>query len=175
MVRAGDERAAGGASHAAAPRAAAPRAGTFALVLLCVAQFMVVLDVTIVAVALPAVQDDLGFSTAGLQWVVTAYTLVFGAFLIPAGRAADLVGRRRMLVAGLALFSAASLACGLAPSAGALVGLRAVQGLGAAIVAPAALSLLTAAFPEGPRRARAVAAWTAAAAGGGAFGWVLGG
>ena len=133
------------------------------------------LDVTIVAVALPAVQDDLGFSTGALQWVVTAYVAMFGGFLILAGRAGDLFGRRRLFVAGLILFAAASLGCGLAPSPGALVALRALQGLGAALVAPTALALLTATFPAEDERRRAVAAWTAAAAGGGAIGWVLGG
>jgi MFS family permease len=120
-----------------------------ALAILCVAQFMVVLDVTIVAVALPAIQADLGFTTAGLQWVVTAYTLVFGGLLIVAGRAGDLVGRRRLFALGLVLFGLASLGCGLAPSAPALIALRALQGLGAAIVAPTALALLTATFAAG--------------------------
>jgi MFS family permease len=145
------------------------------LVLLCSAQFLVVLDVTIVAIALPAMRRSLGFSTESLQWVLTAYTLAFGGLLIPAGRSADLFGRRRVFRLGLAAFALASLGCGLAPSAGALVGLRVVQGAGAAMVAPAALALLTAAFPEAEARRRAVAWWTAAAAGGGASGWVLGG
>jgi len=140
-----------------------------------VAQFVVVLDVTIVAIALPEIRAELGFSRSGLQWVVSAYTLVFGSFLLLAGRMADLWGRRRIFVAGLALFSGASLACGLSPSPAALLAARAVQGLGAAAVSPSALSSLTAAFPEGEGRERALAAWTAAAAGGGAAGWVLGG
>lgn len=143
--------------------------------MLCVAQFVVVLDVTIVAIALPSIQEDLGFSRSDLQWVVSAYTLVFGGFLLLAGRMADLWGRRRMFMVGLALFSAASLACGLADSPAALVVSRVAQGLGAAIVAPSALSSLTAAFPEGGGRGRALGVWTAAAAGGGATGWVLGG
>ena len=143
--------------------------------LLCCVQFIVVLDVTIVAVALPAIRADLGFSGASLQWVLTAYTLTFGGLLVVAGRVGDLVGRRRVLRIGLALFGVASLGCGLAWSAGALVGLRALQGVGAALLAPAALALLTAAYPEGAARRRAVAWWTAAAAGGGAAGWVLGG
>lgn len=142
---------------------------------MCVAQFVVVLDVTIVAIALPGIQEDLGFSQADLQWVVSAYTLVFGGFLLLAGRVADLWGRRRMFVVGLAVFSGASLACGLAGSAAALVISRVAQGLGAAIVAPSALSSLTAAFPEGGGRERALGMWTAAAAGGGATGWILGG
>jgi EmrB/QacA subfamily drug resistance transporter len=146
-----------------------------ALALVCVAQFVVVLDVTIVAIALPSIQRDLGFSAAGLQWVVTAYVLVFGGFLMLAGRAADLWGRRRWFMAGLSLFATASLACGLARSPLALVAARSVQGLGAAAVAPAALAILTATFLGGRERERAVGVWTAAAAGGGATGWLLGG
>jgi len=145
------------------------------LALLCAAQFIVVLDVTIVAIALPEVREDLGFSATGLQWVVSAYTLVFGGFLLLAGRAADLYGRKRMFGLGLALFSGASLACGLAVSPLWLVAARVAQGLGAAIVSPAALSLLTTTFPEGGDRRRAVGFWTAASAGGGASGWLLGG
>jgi len=145
------------------------------LALLCVAQFVVVLDVTIVAVALPTIGDDLGVSATGLQWVLSAYTLTFGGLLMLAGRAADLAGRRRAFRAGLLLFAAASLACAFAPTAAALVAARAVQGAGAALVAPAALALLVATEPEGERRTRALAVWTAAAAGGGASGWVLGG
>ncbi len=145
------------------------------LLLLCVAQFVVVLDVTIVAVALPAIDDDLGFGWAGLQWVVTAYALAFGGLLVSAGRAADLFGRRRLFVAGLALFAAASAGCGLARAPETLVAMRALQGAGAALLAPAALALVTDAYPDGPRRRRALGVWTAAAAGGGAAGWVLGG
>ena len=147
----------------------------FALGLLCVAQFVVVLDATIVAIALPEIQRDLGFSRAGLQWVISAYTLVFGGFLLLAGRAADLWGRRRLFMIGLVVFTGASLACGLAGSPLALLLGRIAQGLGAAIVAPSALSSLTAAFPEGEGRGRALGVWTAAAAGGGATGWLLGG
>ena len=139
------------------------------------AQFVVVLDVTIVAIALPTVREDLGFSEAGLQWVVSAYTLVFGGFLILGGRAADLYGRRRLFALGLGLFAAASLACGLSWSPSSLVAFRIVQGLGAAVVSPSALSLLTTVYPEGDGRGRALGFWTAAAAGGGAAGWVLGG
>jgi EmrB/QacA subfamily drug resistance transporter len=141
----------------------------------CVAQFVIVLDVTIVAIALPAMQADLGFSTTALGWVITAYTLVFGGCLLVAGRLADRVGRRRTFAAGLALFAAASLACGLAPSGTFLLAARAIQGVGAALVSPAALALVTSARPEGRARARALGWWTAAAAGGGASGWVLGG
>jgi EmrB/QacA subfamily drug resistance transporter len=141
----------------------------------CVAQFVVVLDATIVAIALPAMQADLGLSTTALGWVITAYTLVFGGGLLAAGRLADRVGRRRVFAGGLLLFAAASLACGLAPGGAVLLGGRAVQGLGAALVSPAALSLVTTVRPQGRARARALGWWTAAAAGGGASGWVLGG
>jgi|SRR5215210_2562378 len=149
--------------------------GNGRLALLCVAQFVVVLDATIVAIALPAIGDDLGVSDTDLQWVLSAYTLTFGGGLMLAGRAADLAGRRRAFRAGLVLFAAASLACAIAPTAAALVAARAVQGAGAALVAPAALALLVATEPEGAARTRALAVWTAAAAGGGASGWVLGG
>jgi len=145
------------------------------LVLLCVAQFVVVLDVTIVAIALPAIGRDLGFEPAALQWVLSAYTLTFGGGLLLAGRVADRYGRRRVFRIGLLVFAAASLACALARAAAALIAARAVQGAGAALVAPAALSLLVATEPPGAARQRALAIWTAAAAGGGASGWVLGG
>jgi EmrB/QacA subfamily drug resistance transporter len=146
-----------------------------ALALLCVAQFVDVLDVNAVIVALHSIGEDLGFSRAGLQWVVSAYVLFFAGFLLLSGRVADLWGRRRTFVAGLALFTAASLCCGLSISPEMLVASRAVQGLGAAITAPAALSIITTIFEEGPERDRAVAAWTAVAAGGGAAGLLLGG
>ena len=146
-----------------------------ALALLCVAQFVDVLDINAVVVALPSVGRDLGFSARDLQWVITAYVLFFGGFLLLAGRLSDLYGRRRMFVVGLALFTAASLACGLAASPLALVVSRAVQGLGAAIVAPAALSIISTTFPEGRERNLAMGVWTAVAAGGGAAGLVLGG
>jgi MFS family permease len=142
------------------------------LALLCSAQFVVVLDVTIVAVALPAIRRSLGMSTESLQWVVTAYTLVFGGLLIAAGRVGDLAGRRRVFRIGLVTFGAASLACALAPSAPALIAARAAQGAGAALQAPTALALVTATFPG---RRDALAWWTASAATGGASGWVLGG
>jgi MFS family permease len=143
--------------------------------LLCTAQFVVVLDATIVAIALPAIGRSLGAATADLQWVISAYTLAFAGFLVLAGRLADLHGRRRVFIAGLAIFSAASLACGLSRSAPVLILARTVQGLGAAAVAPAALAAITAAIPDGPERRRALGVWTAAAAGGGAAGWLLGG
>jgi EmrB/QacA subfamily drug resistance transporter len=145
------------------------------LLLVCAAEFAVVGALAIVAIALPSIGEDLGFSRSGLQWVISAYVLAFGGFLLPAGRAADLWGRRRMFVIGLVLFSGASLVCGLSGSAALLVAARAAQGLGAAIVTPAALSILTAAFPEGRGRRRAVGFWTAAQAGGGASGWIVGG
>src|SRR3954447_26538188 len=149
--------------------------GNARLALLCIAQFVVVLDVTIVAIALPAIGDALDMEPGDLQWVLSAYTLTFGGGLLLAGRAADLYGRRRVFRLGLVAFALASLGCALAPSAGALVAARAVQGAGAAVVAPSALALLVALEPDGPRRSRALAWWTAAAAGGGASGWVRGG
>src|SRR3954470_10668185 len=117
-----------------------------ALTVLALAQFMVVLDVTIVNVALPEIQGALGFSADGLQWVVNAYTLAFGGLLLLGGRAADLLGRRRMFMVGLTLFAGASLAGGFAPSADALIAIRAIQGIGAALLSPAALALVTVTF-----------------------------
>jgi EmrB/QacA subfamily drug resistance transporter len=146
-----------------------------ALVLLCVAQFVDVLDVNAVIVALPTIGRDLGFAPEELQWVVTAYVLFFGGFLLLAGRFADLFGRRRMFLLGLAIFTVSSLLCGLAWSPLALVGFRAVQGLGAAVVAPAALAIISTTFPEGRERNFAMGVWTAVAAGGGAAGLVVGG
>src|ERR687894_3090160 len=143
--------------------------------LLCVAQFVDVLDVNAVIVALHSIGEDLGFSQAGLQWVVSAYVLCFAGFLLLSGRVADLWGRRKTFVAGLALFTAASLCCGLSVSPEMLVVSRAIQGLGAATTAPAALSIITTIFAEGRERDRAVATWTAVAAGGGAAGLLLGG
>jgi MFS family permease len=145
------------------------------IALLCVAQFVVVLDVTVVTSALPALGHELGFTPPGLPWVMTAYTLCFGGFLIVGGRVADLVGARRGFTIGLAGFTGASLLCALAWSAGSLVAFRAVQGSAAALLSPAALALLTASTPEGAGRRRAVGIWTAAAAGGGVTGWLLGG
>jgi MFS family permease len=145
------------------------------LALLCVAQFIDVLSVTIVIVALPAIERDVGFSEGDLQLVASIYALFFGGFLMVSGRAADLYGRRRLFVTGLLLFTAAALACGLVRAPYLLVGARAVQGLGAALAVPAALSLLTTTFAEEPMRARALGIWTATAAGGGAAGLVLGG
>ena len=143
--------------------------------MLCVAQFVDVLDINAVIVALPTIGRELGFSQGDLQWVVTSYVLFFGGFLLLAGRLADLFGRRQMFVVGLALFAASSLLCGLAWSPLALVVFRAAQGLGAAIVAPAALAIISTTFPEGRERNFAMGVWTAVAAGGGAAGLVLGG
>lgn len=146
-----------------------------ALAVLALAQFMVVLDVTIANVALPAIQRDLHFSALDLQWVVGAYTLAFGGLLLLGGRTADLLGRRRMLAAGLALFALASLAAGLAPSAGALIAARAVQGIGAALLSPAALSIVTVSFAPGRERGIAMGVWGALAGLGGTAGVVAGG
>src|SRR5213076_3077050 len=145
------------------------------LVIVCLAQFMVILDATIVNIALPSIQHGLSFSDADLQWVINAYTLVFGGFLLLGGRAADLLGRQRLFIAGVALFSVASLVNGVATSSGMLVGGRALQGLGAALVSPAALSIVTTTFAEGRERTQALGVWSAIAAGGGAVGLVLGG
>src|SRR5213083_2060967 len=146
-----------------------------ALVLLSAAQFVVVLDASIVNVALPSIQRALDFSASNLQWVVNAYTLTFGGFLLLGGRAADLFGRRRVFIGGLILFSLASLAGGLAQSEAWLITARAVQGLGAAIVSPAALSMVTVTFSEGAERNKALGVWGAVAGSGGAAGVLLGG
>src|SRR3954447_2009067 len=145
------------------------------LTLVCLGQFMVVLDISIVNVALPSIQEDLGFSDAGLQWVVNAYTLAFAGFLLLGGRAADLYERRKMFIVGLTLFSLASLAGGFAQDKAMLVGARAVQGLGGAVLAPATLTILTTSFAAGKDRARALAVWGAMAALGGAAGAIVGG
>jgi EmrB/QacA subfamily drug resistance transporter len=146
-----------------------------ALAVLAMAQFMVVLDASIVNVALPSMKNALGFSEASLPWVVNAYTLAFGGFLMLGGRAADLLGRRRVFVIGLVLFSLASLAGGFATSAGWLVAARGVQGLGAALLSPAALSIVTTTFTEGVERNKALGIWGALAGAGGAVGVLLGG
>jgi EmrB/QacA subfamily drug resistance transporter len=146
-----------------------------ALAVLAVAQFMVVLDASIVNVALPSIQTALHFSESSLQWVVNAYTLAFGGFLMLGGRAADLFGRRRMFIVGLGLFSAASLAGGFATTDGWLIAARAAQGLGAAIVSPAALSIVTTTFTEGAERNKALGIWGALAGAGGAVGVLMGG
>src|ERR687893_797355 len=146
-----------------------------ALALLALAQFVVVLDASIVNVALPSIGRDLQFSQDDLSWVVNGYTLFFGGFLLLGGRMADLIGRRRLFVAGLILFALASLAGGLATSSGMLIAARAVQGLGAAMLSPAALSLVTVIFAEGAERNKALGVWGAVAGSGGAAGVLLGG
>ena len=146
-----------------------------ALALLAAAQFVVVLDASIVNVALPSIGRDLDFSQENLSWVVNAYTLVFGGFLLLGGRMADLLGRRRVFTVGLILFAFASLLGGLAASEGQLIAARALQGLGAAILSPAALSILTTTFAEGAERNRALGVWGAVAGSGGAVGVLLGG
>ncbi|WP_231618570.1 MFS transporter [Nonomuraea sp. SBT364] len=145
------------------------------LPLVCAAQFMVVLDVSVVNVALPAIQDSLAFDARHLPWVGNAYALTFAGFLLLGGRLADLYGRERMFVTGLALFSAAALAGGLAGSAAVLIAARAAQGLGAAILAPVTLTILTTTYAEGPRRTRALAVWTAVSLAGGTAGNLIGG
>ena len=145
------------------------------LVIVCLAQFMVILDATVVNVALPSIQRDLHFSAGDLQWVINSYTLVFGGFLLLGGRAGDLIGRRKVFLAGVAIFTFASLLNGLATSSTWLVAARALQGLGGALVSPAALSIITTTFAEGPDRTKALGVWSAIAAGGGAFGLLLGG
>jgi EmrB/QacA subfamily drug resistance transporter len=145
------------------------------LVLICLAQFMVILDATIVNVALPSIQKDLGLSEANLQWIVNAYTLVFGGFLLLGGRAGDLLGRKRLFLIGLVIFTTASLLNGLSSSSGMLIGFRALQGLGAALISPAALSIISTTFAEGKERAKALGVWAAIAIGGSAVGLVLGG
>src|SRR6059036_1850494 len=160
---------------------AAPSAGPgdrnrwIALAVIVAAQFMVVLDVAIVNVALPSIKNDLGFSQESLQWVITAYAIIFGGVLLLGGRLADLLGRRRLFVAGLVLFTVSSLLDGLAWSDGSLIAFRALQGLGAAMLSPAALSILTTTFEEGRERNRALGIWGAVAGSGGAVGVLLGG
>src|SRR5256885_15654314 len=146
-----------------------------ALALLSVVQFMVVLDIAIVNVALPSIQVDLGFSQQNLQWVISAYALVFGGFLLLGGRAADLLGRRPISLVGLVVFTLASLFAGLAWSETSLIAARAVQGLGAAVITPAALSILSTTFVEGRERNIALGVWGAVGGFGAAAGVVLGG
>ncbi len=145
------------------------------LVLVCLAQFMVVLDATVVNVALPSIQTDLHMSEANLQWVINAYTLVFGGFLLLGGRAGDLAGRKRLFLGGLVVFTIASLLDGLSASQGMLIGSRALQGLGAAFISPAALAIVSTTFKDGAERAKALGVWAAIAVGGSAVGLILGG
>ena len=178
-------------SRAATSRAASSRAATWRassathaaalsrpnvlLVLVCMAQFMIVLDISIVNVALPSIRSDLHFSTTGLQWVVNAYTLAFAGFLMLGGRASDLLGRRRMFLVGTAAFTLASLVCAAASSRGLLVGARGLQGLAGAVVSPATLAIVTSSFAEGAERTRAVAIWGAMSGLGASAGALFGG
>src|SRR5215467_15025827 len=146
-----------------------------ALVLLSAAQFVVVLDASIVNVALPSIGEALDFSQENLPWVVNAYVLTFGGFLLLGGRTADLVGRRKVFMAGLMLVAVASLAAGFAATEGQLIAARAAQGLGAAIISPAALSIVTTTFSDGSERNKALGVWGAVAGSGGAAGVLLGG
>ncbi|MFD8578973.1 MFS transporter [Streptomyces virginiae] len=157
-------------------QSAAPAAtATATLAALAAAQFAVTLSTSIVNVALPAVRDGVGLSDAGMSWVVNAYGLAFGALLLLGGRAADLLGRRRVLTSGLALFAVAAVAAGLASAPWMLVTARTAQGVGAAAIAPAALSLVMRLHPPGPARARALGVWGAVSGAGGAAGVLLGG
>ena len=146
-----------------------------ALTIVCAAFFMTVLDVSIVNVALPSIERSLHFSRENIQWVVTAYAITFGGFLLLGGRAADVIGRRIVFLVGVAVFTVASFCCGLAWSEGVLIGARAVQGLGAAIISPAALSIIMTTFEEGPERNKALGIWGAIGGGGAAVGVLAGG
>ncbi|WUW56536.1 DHA2 family efflux MFS transporter permease subunit [Streptomyces sp. NBC_01456] len=156
-----------------ARRKAAP--AWLVMLLVCAGQFLVVLDVSVVNVALPAMRTGLGLSELGLQWIVNAYVITFAGFMLLGGRAADLFGRKRVFVLGLALFTLASLGGGLAQQPWQLIAARTVQGVGAAVLSPATLTILTTSFPTGPARTRAIATWTAVGAGGGAVGGLVGG
>ncbi len=146
-----------------------------AFALLAVSYFMTIIDLTIVNVSLPTIGRDLRITEASLQWVVTAYAITFGGFLLLGGRAADLLGRRRILMAGLALFTGASVACGLATGEAFLIGSRAVQGLGAASMVPAAMSIVMNMFEEGVERNKALGIWGGLAAAGATVGLIAGG
>src|SRR5215470_6681840 len=146
-----------------------------ALALLCTAFFMVILDSAIVVVALPSINADLHFSADDLQWVLSAYLLSFGGLLLLGGRAADLLGRRRVFMAGTALFALASLACGLSGSTEALIAARVIQGVAAAIMTPTALSIVTTTFEEGPERNKALGIWAAIGGIGVTAAWLVGG
>src|SRR3954447_12069185 len=163
------------AAASSAPRPASRVSANAVLALIAIAQFMVILDATIVNVALPTIKGDVGFSEQSLSWVLNAYTLMFGGFLLLGGRLADRLGRRRLLMAGIAVFSGASLLCGISESEGMLLVARGLQGLGGAMVSPAALSIILTTFAEGPARNRALAVWGAIAGAGGAAGVLLGG
>jgi MFS family permease len=161
--------------QAPAPQTAPDPRRWWALALLCGAFFMVILDAAIVIVALPSIEADLGFSEQGLQWVISAYALTFAGLLLLGGRAADLLGRRRVFMVGLLFFTAASLFCGLAWSPGALVGARAVQGVGAAIMTPSALSIISTTFEEGAERNKALGIWGTLGGVGATAAWLIGG
>src|SRR5213083_3398503 len=158
-----------------ATRPALRASASAVLGIVAVAQFMVVLDATVVNVALPTIKREVGFSEQSLSWILNAYTLMFGGFLLLGGRLADRLGRRRLFVAGIAVFSGASLLCGVSESEGMLLVARGLQGLGGAMVSPAALSIILTTFAEGPERNRALAVWGAIAGAGGAVGLLLGG
>src|ERR1700729_1436781 len=175
MLMTKTERSMTSLSHPQTPPLYTPRAKSLALVLLAMTQFVIVIDASIVNVALPSIGTHLHFSQDDLTWVVNAYTLTFAGFLLLGGRMADLLGRRRMFMLGLVVFSLASLLGGLAQSEAWLIAARAVQGLGAAIVSPAALSIVTNTFADGPERNRALGIWGAVAGAGGAAGVLLGG
>ncbi|GAA5614626.1 DHA2 family efflux MFS transporter permease subunit [Streptomyces platensis] len=166
------------AASAALPKTARRRTAPPAwlvMLLVCSGQFLVILDVSVVNVALPAMRTGLGLSELGLQWIVNAYVITFAGFMLLGGRAADLFGRKRIFVLGLALFTVASLGGGLAQEPWQLIAARTVQGIGAAVLSPATLTILTTSFPAGPARTRAIATWTAVGAGGGAVGGLVGG
>src|SRR5881397_1395162 len=158
-----------GTAASPAPRPASGADANAVLALIAIAQFMVILDATIVNVALPTIKVDVGFSEQSLSWVLNAYTLMFGGFLLLGGRLADRLGRRRLFVAGITVFSVASLICGISQSEGMLLVARGLQGLGGALVSPAALSIILTTFAEGPDRNRALAVWGAIAGVGGAM------
>jgi len=170
-----DPPTSGAPPAAASSRVHLSRADTIVLIVVCLAQFMVVLDISIVNVALPSIQKDLGFSEANLQWVVTAYALTFGGLLLLGGRLADIFGRRRIFLAGLVLFTGSSLLGGFAGNPATLIAARSLQGVGAAVLSPATLTILTVTFTDQRARAKAFGVWAAVAAGGGAAGALLGG
>jgi MFS family permease len=145
------------------------------LAVVAIAQFMVILDASIVNVSLPTIKRDLGISQANLAWILNAYTLMFGGFLLLGGRLADRLGRRRMFMVGIAVFSGASLVCGISQSEGTLLVARGLQGLGGAILSPAALSIILTTFAEGTERNHALSVWAAVAGAGGARGRLHGG
>src|SRR5204863_2875230 len=147
----------------------------FALVLLCASFFMVVLDTAIVVVAMPSIESDLGFAPQDLQWILSAYALTYGGLLLLGGRGADLLGRRRVFMTGLLLFTASSLMCGLAWSPAALLTARVVQGAGAAIMTPTALSIIPTSFTEGSERNKALGIWGALGGIGATAAWLIGG